>query len=145
MKSWMAKFEDVKRDWWIVDAADKNVGRLSTQIANVLRGKNKPTFTPHADTGDFVVVINADKVKFTGKKWDEKKYYRHSAYFGLKEFSAGEMKERDASEILRKSVQGMLPKNRLSNKLIQKLKIYSGPEHPHAAQKPAQLKLVERA
>ncbi|MCX7674347.1 MAG: 50S ribosomal protein L13 [Bdellovibrionaceae bacterium] len=129
--------EDAKRSWVLIDAAGATVGRLATQIAMILRGKNRPDFTPNTDNGDFVVVVNADKVEFTGKKWTEKKYYRHSRFFGsLKELSAEEIKERDPSFIITEAVEGMLPKNRLSRHLMRKLKVYAGSEHPHAAQKP---------
>lgn len=142
MKTWMAKTEEAEKKWWLIDATDKRVGRLATQIANILRGKNKPTFTPHADTGDFVIVINADKVQFSGKKWTDKKYYRHSRYFGsLKETTAQEMLEKDPTFILTEAVRGMLPPNRLSKSLITKLKAYPGSEHPHDAQKPQALTL----
>ena len=140
MKTWNAKPNEVDRKWWVVDATDKAVGRLSSEIAKVLRGKNKPQFTPHADAGDFVVVINSDKVKFTGQKWDDKTYYSHSRFFGsLKELSAKEMLEKDSAAIITKAVRGMLPKNKLSRQQIKKLKIYTNAEHPHAAQKPEAL------
>lgn len=139
MKTWSAKQEDVVRKWWLVDASNQNLGRLSTQIANILRGKNKPIFTPHVDTGDFVVVINAEKITLTGKKWDTKKYYRHSHWFGLKERTASEMLEKSPSDIIIKAVTGMLPKNRLAEKQITKLKVYSGSDHPHGAQNPEKL------
>ncbi|MCB0414426.1 MAG: 50S ribosomal protein L13 [Bdellovibrionales bacterium] len=136
MKTWNAKPQEVERKWWLVDAENQTVGRLATRIANKLRGKDKPTFTPHVDTGDFVVVINADKMKFTGNKLDDKKYYSHSRFFGsLKETSAREMFEKDSPTIILKAVEGMLPKNRLSRQLLKKLKAYSGAEHPHQAQK----------
>lgn len=140
MKTWVPKLKDMEekgQSWWVFDAADKTVGRLSTEIANVLRGKNKPEFTPHADMGDFVVVINSDKVKFTGKKWLQKKYYSRSRYFGsLKEMTAKELLEKDSPEIIYHAVRGMLPKNKLASKLIKKLHVYSGTEHPHTSQKP---------
>lgn len=140
MKTWMAKTEEADRKWWLIDAADQKVGRLATQIANILRGKNKPEFTPHADAGDFVVLINAEKVQFTGNKWNDKKYYRRSRYFGsLKETTAKEMVEKDPTHIIYHAVEGMLPKNRLSRQLISKLKAYPGSEHPHHAQKPEAL------
>ncbi len=137
MKTWVPKQDDKQEKWWVVDAADKTVGRLATELANVLRGKNKPQFTPHADMGDFVVVINSDKVKFSGNKWLQKKYYTRSRFFGsLREMTAKELLEKDSTQIIYKSVQGMLPKNKLSNKIIKKLKVYPGAEHPHATQKP---------
>lgn len=142
MKTWNAKTEEVKRKWWIVDASNQTLGRLATQIANVLRGKNKPIFTQHADAGDFVVVINADKVTMSGNKMAEKKYYRHSRFFGsLKSLTAVEMKEKHPSFIIEDAVKGMLPKNKLSRAIIKKLKVYPGAEHPHAAQKPESMKL----
>lgn len=141
MKTWNAKADEVGQKWWLVDATDKTLGRLATQIAQVIRGKNKPTFTPNADTGDFVVVVNAEKVRMTGQKLELKKYYRHSRYFGgLKEFSAKEMLERSPEHIMREAVKGMLPKTKLGRRLITKFKVYKGPEHPHQAQKPEALK-----
>jgi len=132
--------EKAQRNWVLIDADGQTVGRLATQIANLLRGKNKPNFTPNTDNGDFVVVINASKVQFSGSKWDEKKYYRHSRYFGsLKETTAREMLEKDPGFILKDAVKGMLPKNRLSRNLLKKLKLFAGPEHDHEAQKPQAL------
>jgi large subunit ribosomal protein L13 len=140
VKTYSAKPGEVPRRWWVVDAEGKNLGRLSTQIAVVLRGKNKPGFTPHVDTGDFVVVVNADKVAVTGNKLQSKKYYRHSGYpGGLRERTLGEMLERRPTEVIRKAVKGMLPKNRLAARQINKLKIYAGAAHPHAAQKPEEM------
>ncbi len=142
MKTWNAKPNEVERKWWVLDATDQTVGGISTRIADVLRGKNKPQFTPHVDTGDFVVVINTDKMRFSGAKWDDKKYYRRSRWFGsLKETTAKEMLEKDPSHILEASVKGMLPKNRLSRQLLKKLKAYPGTEHPHHAQRPEALVL----
>ena len=142
MKTWMAKTQEADRKWWLVDAEGQKVGRIATQIANILRGKNKPQFTPHADAGDFVVVVNADKVQFTGGKMLDKKYYRRSRWFGsLKETTAEEMVEKDPTHILYHAVKGMLPQNRLSRQLIKKLKAYPGAEHPHEAQKPEALTL----
>ncbi|MCB0420771.1 MAG: 50S ribosomal protein L13 [Bdellovibrionales bacterium] len=144
MKTWMAKKEeaDSLRDWYVVDATDKTLGRLATEVANVLRGKRKPTFTPHVDTGDFVVVVNSDKIKMSGNKWDAKRYYRHTGFFGsLKEMTAREMLEKDSTQIIKNAVQHMLPKNRLSYRVINKLKIYKTAEHPHAAQKPQALNI----
>ncbi|MCS6838162.1 MAG: 50S ribosomal protein L13 [Bdellovibrionaceae bacterium] len=129
--------EDVKRNWLLIDAQGQTVGRLASRIAQLLRGKHRPDLTPHVDHGDFVVVINADKVQFSGKKWDEKKYYRHSRFFGsLKEKTARQMMEERPTFILEEAIRGMLPKNRLSRRLMTKVKIYAGPEHPHKAQKP---------
>ncbi len=137
IKTWMAKPEEVKRDWHLIDAADQKVGRIATEIANLLRGKSKPTFTPHVDTGDFVVVVNTDKMILTGSKWQEKKYYRHSRWFGsLKSKSAEQMREEDSAFILQEAVRGMLPPSKLSRRLILKLKAFNGGEHGHAAQKP---------
>jgi large subunit ribosomal protein L13 len=143
MRTWIAKTEDVKRKWHIVDAQGKSVGRMATQIAEILRGKNKPTYTPHADTGDFVIVINAKDVTMTGSKWDEKIYYKHSRFFGsLKEFKAKEMRERDAAFILMDAVKGMLPRTKLGKAILKKLKVYEGAEHPHAVQRPEALTLT---
>jgi large subunit ribosomal protein L13 len=138
--SYFAKDGEVERKWHVIDASGKILGRLSTEIAQVLRGKNKPTFTHHTDTGDFVVVVNAEKVELTGKKWTEKLYYRHSEWFGgLKSLSAEQVREQDPSFLITNAVWGMLPKNKLSRHLINKLKVYAGPEHPHKAQQPAAL------
>lgn len=140
MKSYMAKKAEASRDWHLVDADGKVVGRLATRIAMVLRGKHKPVFTPHADAGDFVVVVNADKVRFTGGKLDQKMYYRHSGYMGgLKATSARQMLKKKPEEVLRHAVRGMLPKNSLGRQLLKKLKIYAGAEHPHEAQQPQPL------
>lgn len=137
MKTWMANPENAERNWWIVDAEGQRLGRLATHVANLLRGKHKPTFTPHMDNGDFVVVINAEKVEMTGTKWQEKKYYRHSRFFGsLKEKSAEQMREFDPTFVISEAVRGMLPTNKLSYSLINKLKAYKGATHPHAVQKP---------
>lgn len=135
MKTYNAKEQDVIKKWYLVDASDKIVGRMATQIAIRLRGKHKPIFTPHADTGDFVVVVNAEKVVFTGKKWDRKIYYRHTGYMGgLKEITAGKLLEKKPEEILRLAVKRMLPKNSLGRRQLKKLKIYAGTDHPHEAQ-----------
>ncbi len=140
MKTWNAKPGEVEGKWWLVDAADQTVGRLATEIANVIRGKNKPTFTPHVDTGDFVVVINTDKIKFSGDKWLTQVYYRHSRYFGsLKQLNAEQLHQKDATKIMTEAVRGMLPKNKLSRQIIKKLKAYPGAEHPHDAQRPQAL------
>ena len=137
MKSYMARPLEVERRWYVVDAEGQTLGRLATEIANVLRGKNKPQYTPHVDTGDFVVVVNAEKVVVTGRKAEQKVYRRHSGYpGGLKETSYEQMMERRPTEILRRAVKGMMPKNRLARQQLRKLKIYAGPEHPHAAQNP---------
>jgi large subunit ribosomal protein L13 len=140
MKSYMAKKSEVPRRWFVVDAQGKILGRLASRIAMVLRGKNKPEFTPHLDTGDFVVVVNAEQVRLTGKKLDQKIYYRHSGYMGgLKDISARHLLKKKPEEILRHAVRGMLPKNSLGRHLLKKLKIYTGAEHPHQAQQPAPL------
>ena len=137
MKTFVAKEHKVSKNWHIVDAQDKILGRIATQIAMRLRGKDKPIFTPHADTGDFVVVINADKVKLTGKKWGKKIYYRHSGYIGgLKQISAEKLREKKPEDIIRFAVRGMLPKTSLGRRQLKKLKIYAGAEHPHDAQQP---------
>ncbi len=143
MRTYSAKaveFPMNERSWYVVDAADKPLGRLAVRIANVLRGKDKSHFTPHVDTGAFVIVVNAGKVKLTGAKMDQKIYYRHTGYIGhLKSATAREMLAKKPEEVIRKAVTGMLPKNRLSREIIKKLKVYAGPEHPHAAQKPVPL------
>ena len=140
MKTWNAKAGELERRWYVVDADGKNLGRLATRIADTLRGKNKPEYTPHVDTGDFVVVVNAEKIAVTGKKLDDKIYYRHSGYpGGLKQRTLREQLERRPTEVLRAAVKGMLPRNRLARVQIGKLKIYAGPEHPHEAQQPQPL------
>ncbi len=137
MRTYSAKTGEIERDWYVVDAEGKTLGRLATQIADRLRGKGKPQFTPHVDTGDFVVVVNAEKIAVTGKKLDEKLYYRHSGYpGGLRVRPLREQLERRPTEVLRKAVKGMLPRNRLGRRQLAKLKIYAGPDHPHAAQQP---------
>jgi large subunit ribosomal protein L13 len=142
-KTWNAKAGEVPRVWYLVDAEGKTLGRLATRIADTLRGKDKPQYTPHTDTGDFVVVVNAEKIAVTGKKLDEKMYRRHSGYpGGLKERSLREQLERRPTDVLRKAVKGMLPRNRLARAQLQKLKIYAGPAHPHEAQAPKPLDLV---
>jgi large subunit ribosomal protein L13 len=142
MKTLFAKRDDVERKWYLVDAQDAILGRLAVKIANHLRGKNKPIFTPHSDTGDFVVVINAEKVRLTGKKLDQKVYYSHSGYpGGIKAETARERLKRFPEKIILDAVWGMLPKGRLGRSMIKKLKVYRGPEHPHEAQKPEVLSL----
>jgi large subunit ribosomal protein L13 len=137
MKTFSAKPSDIERNWYVVDAKGKVLGRLATAISVVLRGKNKATFTPHMDTGDFVIVVNAGKVKLTGNKLMDKKYYSHTGYpGGLKETTAGKLLNEKPERVLISAVRGMLPKNRLGRQLIKKLKIYPGPEHPHSAQNP---------
>ncbi len=143
-KTWNAKTGEVTRNWYLVDAEGKTLGRLATRIADTLRGKNKPQYTPHTDTGDFVVVVNAEKVAVTGKKMDEKMYYRHSGYpGGLKERSLREQLDRRPTDVLRKAVKGMLPRNRLARQQLLKLKVYAGPDHPHEAQAPKPLPLED--
>ncbi|MGZ4397893.1 MAG: 50S ribosomal protein L13 [Gaiellaceae bacterium] len=144
MKTYSAKPGEIARDWYLVDAEGKTLGRLATRIADTLRGKDKPQFTPHVDTGDFVVVVNAEKVAVTGKKLDDKIYYRHSGYpGGLRQRTLREQLDRRPAEVLRKAVKGMLPRNRLAAAQLQKLKIYAGPVHPHGAQQPKPLKLED--
>jgi large subunit ribosomal protein L13 len=142
MKTYVATPANRQRDWYVVDAQGKTLGRLATQIADALRGKRKPDYTPHCDTGDFVVVVNAEKVRVTGNKLADKVYYRHSGYpGGLRSRTLSEMLERQPEEVLRKAVKGMLPRNRLGRQQLLKLKIYAGPEHPHEAQKPKQMEV----
>jgi large subunit ribosomal protein L13 len=142
MKTYSAKPGEITRRWYLVDAEGQTLGRLATQIADTLRGKNKPQYTPHVDTGDFVVVVNAEKIHVTGKKLDDKMYYRHSGYpGGLKVRPLREQLERRPTEVLRAAVKGMLPRNRLGRQQLTKLKIYAGPAHPHAAQAPEPLTL----
>lgn len=142
MKTQVAKKEEVTRDWYLVDVDSKVLGRVATEIANVLRGKNKPTFTPSVDTGDFVIVVNAEKIALTGKKLSDKTYYSHSAFpGGLKEISAGKLIDKKPEELIKKAVKGMLPKNKLARHMLKKLKIYSGSAHPHAAQNPKNLNI----
>ncbi|MBW1721220.1 MAG: 50S ribosomal protein L13 [Deltaproteobacteria bacterium] len=142
MKTFVAKEHEVEKKWYLVDAENRVLGRLATQIANRLRGKHKPIFTPHADTGDFVVVINAEKIRLTGRKWDNKYYYRHSGYpGGLKAISARKLLEKKPEDILRLAVRRMLPKNSLGRRQLKKLKVYAGPEHPHQAQQPEKLEI----
>ncbi len=143
--TYSAKTGEVERKWHVVDANGKILGRLCTEIANILRGKNKPQFTPHIDTGDFVIVVNAEKIAMTGNKWVEKEYFRHSEWFGgLKSLSAEQLREKDPGYVITHAVWGMLPKNKLSDELIKKLKVYAGPEHPHQAQKASALTIAEQ-
>ena len=138
--TFMANASNIERKWYVVDG--QTVGRLAAEVAKVLRGKNKPTFTPHVDTGDYVIVINAEKVKFTGKKLTDKTYFRHSGYQGGTTFtSAGLMLEKFPERVIEHAVKGMLPHNRLGAQMYRKLSVYAGPEHPHAAQKPEKLEL----
>ncbi|MBN2223606.1 MAG: 50S ribosomal protein L13 [Deltaproteobacteria bacterium] len=141
-KTFSAKLSDIERNWYVVDANGKVLGRLASSISMILRGKNKPIFTPHMDTGDFVIVINAEKVRLTGNKLTDKKYYSHTGYpGGIKEITAGKLLSEKPERVLIKAVRGMLPKNRLGRQLIKKLKIYAGPEHPHTAQNPKLLNI----
>ena len=140
MRTWNAKESEIERRWYVVDAEGKTLGRLATRIADTLRGKRKPEYTPHVDTGDFVIVVNAEKVAVTGKKLAQKLYYRHSGYPGGLRARTLEMQlERRPTEVIRKAVKGMLPRNRLARAQVKKLKIYAGPEHPHEAQRPEPL------
>jgi large subunit ribosomal protein L13 len=142
MKTWNAKPGAVERHWYVVDAEGQTLGRLATQIADTLRGKRKPEYTPHVDTGDFVVVVNAEKIAVTGQKLDQKMYHRHSGYpGGLRSRTLREQLERRPTEVIRKAVKGMLPRNRLSRAQLGKLKVYAGPEHPHQAQSPEPLEV----
>ena len=144
MKTYVATPATRERNWLVVDASGKTLGRLATQIADALRGKRKPEYTPHIDTGDFVVVVNAEKIVVTGDKRQDKKYYRHSGHpGGLKVRTFEEMIERRPEEVIRIAVKGMLPRNRLARKQITKLKVYAGPEHPHQAQQPEPLEVGE--
>ena len=142
MKTYVATPAERQRDWYVVDAEGKTLGRLATRIADTLRGKRKPEYTPHIDTGDFVVVINAEKIHVTGDKRAQKRYWRHSGYpGGIKSRTLDEMLERRPEEVLRKAVKGMLPRNRLARRQITKLKVYAGAEHPHQAQQPQPLEI----
>jgi large subunit ribosomal protein L13 len=142
MKTYVATPSTRERNWLVVDATGKTLGRLATQIAEVLRGKHKPEYTPHIDVGDFVVVVNAEKIAVTGNKREQKRYYRHSGYpGGLRSRTLGDMLERRPEEVIRLAVKGMLPRTRLGRAQLRKLKVYAGPDHPHAAQKPEPLEV----
>jgi len=142
MKTFVAKEQDVDKKWYLVNAENKVLGRLASQVAIRLRGKHKPIFTPHADTGDFIVVVNAEKVALTGSKADKKIYYRYTGYMGgLRQITARKLLDKKPEEIIRLAVRGMLPKNSLGRRQLKKLKIYAGPEHPHEAQKPEKLEI----
>ncbi len=142
MSTYMAKNEEVERSWFVVDAENKTLGRLASKIAQYIRGKHKPTFTPHVDMGDYVIVVNAEKINLSGNKWDQKKYYKHSNYpGGIKEMTYKELLAKDPAFIVEKAVKGMLPHNKLGRKMIKKLKVYGGPNHPHQAQQPEELEL----
>ena len=145
-RTYSAKKSDVQRSWYVVDAEGKTLGRLATTIASTLRGKHKASYTPHVDTGDFVIVLNADKVRVTGNKETEKKYYRHSNYpGGLKTTTLWEMRQKHPERILEAAVRGMLPQSNLGRQQLKKLKLYTGTEHPHAAQKPMELEIDDTA
>ncbi|HEY88618.1 MAG TPA: 50S ribosomal protein L13 [Thermoflexia bacterium] len=138
----MAKTDEISHAWYIVDATGQTLGRLATEIAHILRGKHKPQYTPHVDSGDYVIVINASKIEVTGRKLDQKKYYRFSGYpSGLKEMTLRQMMERSSDQVIKKAVKGMLPHNVLGRKILKKLKVYTGSEHPHQAQQPQPLEL----
>ena len=142
MKTYHAKPGEVEREWLVIDATDKVLGRLATEVAQILKGKKKPQYTPHVDTGDFVIVINAEKIRLTGNKAEKKVYYSHSGYIGgLKEVSFARMLEKHPERIIEKAVKGMLPKNTLGRAMNRKLKVYAGPNHPHGAQKPREITL----
>jgi len=142
MSTYMAKPNEVDRQWYVVDVADQTLGRIASKIATILRGKHKPEYTPHVDTGDFVIVVNAEKVSLSGNKWQEKKYYHHSQYpGGLREMSYEELRQKKPELIIKKAVRGMLPHNKLGEKMIKKLKVYTGGDHPHQAQKPETIEL----
>jgi large subunit ribosomal protein L13 len=142
VKTYIAKPGSIEREWYVVDADGKTLGRLASQIAVVLRGKHRPQYSPAVDTGDFVIVVNAEKVRVTGRKLEQKKYYRHSGYpGGLREFTLAEQLERHPTRVIKAAVRGMLPRGRLGRKQFKKLKVYAGPEHPHQAQQPKQIEL----
>lgn len=142
MKTQVPRTNDISRDWYVVDADNMVLGRLATRIATVLRGKNKPIFAPSVDTGDFVIVVNAEKIALTGNKLSDKIYYSHSGYpGGIKSIAAGKLMEKKAEELIRKAVKGMLPKNKLASQMLKKLKVYAGGSHPHKAQQPKPLQV----
>jgi len=142
MRSFTAKREEAERNWYVVDAENKVLGRLASELAKILRGKHKPQFTPHVDTGDYVIVVNAEKVNLTGNKLKDKVYYRHSGYpGGIKSVTAENLKAKKPEDLIRFAVKGMLPKNRLGRKLFKKLKVYAGGEHPHQAQQPKPIEI----
>ena len=140
--SYMQKKEEVVRNWYVIDAKDVTLGRLAAKVATVLRGKHKPTYTPHIDCGDYVIIVNASQVNLTGAKLDKKIYYNHSGYTGgLRERTAREMKENYSVEMVERAIKGMLPKNRLGRQMYKKLFVYEGPDHPHKAQKPMEMEI----
>ncbi|MGZ5308423.1 MAG: 50S ribosomal protein L13 [Solirubrobacterales bacterium] len=141
-KTFVATPANRQRDWYVVDAQGKTLGRLATQLADILRGKRKPEYTPHCDTGDFVVVVNAEKITVTGRKLEQKRYWRHTGYpGGIRSRTLAEMLDRQPEEVIRKAVKGMLPRNRLARQQLRKLKVYAGEEHPHAAQQPKPIEI----
>jgi len=142
MKTYLAPVNEIEKKWYVVDAKDKILGRLATEIASRLRGKHKPTFSPFIDNGDFIIVTNADKVQLTGKKWDDKKYYRHTGYMGgIKETTAKDLLEKHPTDLVTNAVKGMLPKNKIGRAQLKKLKVYAGADHPHKAQQPEALEI----
>ena len=141
-KTYVTRSKDIQREWYVVDAAGQTLGRLAARVARILRGKHKPTYSPSVDTGDFVIVVNAEKIHVTGRKMDQKIYYRYSGYpGGLKEITLRNLLQRHPARVIEHAVRGMLPKNRLGRQMFKKLKVYAGPDHPHAAQQPKQLEL----
>jgi large subunit ribosomal protein L13 len=141
-KTYVTRNQDVQREWYVVDAAGQTLGRLAARVARILRGKHKPMYSPSVDTGDFVIVVNAEKIHVTGRKLDQKIYYRYSGYpGGLKEITLRNLLQRHPTRVIEHAVRGMLPKNRLGRQMFKKLKVYAGPDHPHAAQQPKQLEL----
>ncbi len=142
MSTYMAKPEEIDRNWYVVDASGKTLGRFASEVAQILRGKHKPTFTPNVDTGDYVIVINAEKIELTGNKWQEKEYVHHSNYpGGLKTTTYEKLKDKNPELIIENAVKGMLPHNKLGKKIFKKLKVYSGSKHPHEAQEPEKMEL----
>jgi large subunit ribosomal protein L13 len=141
-KTYVTRNKDVQREWYVVDAAGQTLGRLAARVARILHGKHKPTYSPSVDTGDFVIVVNAEKIHVTGRKLDQKIYYRYSGYpGGLKEITLRNLLQKHPARVIEHAVRGMLPKNRLGRQMFKKLKVYAGPDHPHAAQQPKQLEL----
>ena len=142
MKTYLAPVNEIEKKWYVVDAKDKVLGRLATEIATRLRGKHKPTFSPFIDNGDFIIVTNADKVQLTGNKWDDKKYYRHTGYMGgIKETTAKDLLVKHPTDLVTNAVKGMLPKNKIGRAQLKKLKVYAGADHPHKAQQPEALEI----
>ncbi len=140
MKTYVTKQSEVEREWYVVDAAGQTLGRLASRVARVLRGKHKPIYSPSVDTGDYVIVVNAEKIHVTGRKLDQKIYYRHSGYpGGIKQITLRNLLQKRPTRVIEHAVKGMLPKNRLGRRMLRKLKVYAGPEHPHAAQQPSPL------